>query len=134
MAQFFIVQLSEIGFIDHLNRGPGKSRVFGRDNIFLAENLLANPYAHRGVARFEKLHLRPANRNSTFGSAAIHYFGESRLSSPIRYRLRRHIEPSRNLCIRALQRAELLKLNQVDPDGLPSCRWSFSAGHGNTPL
>jgi len=38
----------------------------------LAQNLLALPYAHSGIALFQKLHLHPAHRNPALGLTALH--------------------------------------------------------------
>ena len=94
--------------------------MFVGDDVSLAEQLLAEPDAHRRVAGFQQSHLRAPDGDAALRLATLHRLEELRLLAPCIDRARRNVEPCRYLSVRTLQRAQLFQLDQVDRNFLPA--------------
>ena len=84
--------------------------MLGGNHVTLAEQLFAEPNGHGGAAGFELLHLLSAHGDASLGPAALHRRGKLALLAPVLDRARRDVKPCGDLCIRALQPAQLLQL------------------------
>ena len=103
--------------------------MLGRDHVPLAEQLFAEPNGHSGVAGLKQLHLVPANRDASFGAAALHGVGKRALLAPVLERTRRDVKPCGDLCIGALQPTQLLQLLHIDLYRFATCTLPRSTRH-----
>src|SRR5436309_15153090 len=97
--------------------------------VSLSEHILTQPYAHRCVACFEKLHLHAANGNTSLCLAAIHYFGEGLFLALALDCARGHSEPGGQLLIRTLKAAQLLQFRQINLRRRSPLRHLFACLH-----
>ena len=99
------------------------------NHVALAEQLFAEPNGHSGVAGLKQLHLVPANRDASFGAAALHGFGKPALLAPVLERTRRDVKPCGDLCIGALQPTQPLQLLHIDLYRSAACTLPRSTRH-----